>query len=83
MQLGCGGGLDFASMASQLLGVALRARRDTTQVMLGVSLRAFWDTTLVIAIFVKNNIFRHNFLFTRVEANVKIRRSRFGLWATL
>ena len=40
MQLGCLDGLDFAPMASQLLGVSLRARRDTTQVMLGVSLRA-------------------------------------------
>ena len=29
------------------LGVSLRARRDTTQVMLRVSLRARWDTTLV------------------------------------
>ena len=38
MQLGCGGGLDFAPMAPQLLGVSLRARRDTTQLMLGVSL---------------------------------------------
>ena len=47
MQLGCGGGLDFAPMASQLLGVSLRARRDTTQVMLGVSLQARCDTTLV------------------------------------
>ena len=34
-------------MASQLLGVSLRASRDTTQVMLGVSLRARLDTTLV------------------------------------
>ena len=33
-----------------MLGVSLRARRDTTQVMLGVSLRARWDTTLVIII---------------------------------
>ena len=30
-----------------MLGVSLRARRDTTQVMLGVSLRARLDTTLV------------------------------------
>ena len=30
-----------------MLGVSLRARRDTTQVMLGVSLRARRDTTLV------------------------------------
>ena len=29
-------------MASQMLGVSLRARHDTTQVMLGVSLRASW-----------------------------------------
>ena len=35
-----GGRLDFAPMASQLLGVSLQARHDTTQVMLGVSLRA-------------------------------------------
>ena len=48
MQLGCVGGLDFAPMASQLLGVSLRARRDTTQVMLGVSLRVRWDTTQVM-----------------------------------
>ena len=30
-----------------MLGLALRARCDTTQVMLGVSLRARWDTTIV------------------------------------
>ena len=30
-----------------MLGVSLRARRYTTQVMLGLSLRARWDTTLV------------------------------------
>ena len=30
-----------------MLGVSLRARRDTTQVMLGVSLQARLDTTLV------------------------------------
>ena len=30
-----------------MLGVSLRARRDTTQVMLGASLQARWDTTLV------------------------------------
>ena len=33
-----------------MLGVSLRARRHTTQVMLGLSLRARWDTTLVIII---------------------------------
>ena len=39
-------------MASQqvMLGVSLRARRNTTQVRLGVSLRARLDTTLVITI---------------------------------
>ena len=40
MQLGCVGRFDFALMASQLLGVSLKATRDTTKVMLGVSLRA-------------------------------------------
>ena len=50
MQLGSVGGLDFAPMSSQLLGVSLRARHDTTQVMLGVSLRARSDTTLVLII---------------------------------
>ena len=29
------------------VGVSVRAKRDTTQVMLGVSVRASWDTTLV------------------------------------
>ena len=38
-------------MASQLLGVLLRASRDTTQVMLGVSLRARLGTTIVIVIY--------------------------------
>ena len=33
-----------------MLGMSLRARRDTTQVMFGVSLRARCDTTLVIII---------------------------------
>ena len=33
--VGVGGGLDFTTMASKLLGVSLRARRDTTQVMSG------------------------------------------------
>ena len=32
MQLGCMGRFDFALMESQLLGVSLRARRDTTEV---------------------------------------------------
>ena len=39
--------------------------------------------TPIMAIFVKKNIFKHNFIFMRVQANVKIRRSMFGLWATL
>ena len=39
---------DFAPLASPLLGVALRASRDTTQLLLGVSLRARSDTTLVL-----------------------------------
>ena len=50
MQLGCVGGFDFTPMASQLLGVSMRASHNTTQVMLGVSLRARCDTTLVIII---------------------------------
>ena len=33
-----------------MLGVSLRARRHTTQVMLGLSVRAKWDTTLVYII---------------------------------
>ena len=37
-------------MTAQLLGVSLRASRDTTQVMLGISLRARCDTTLVFLI---------------------------------
>ena len=58
MQLGCVGGFYFAPMSLQLLGVSLRASRDTTQVMLGVSLRARCDTTLVRVIFfvVPNNV---------------------------
>ena len=39
-----------------MLGVPLRARHDTTQVMLGVSLRARWDTTLVYTIVVGNGM---------------------------
>ena len=50
MQLGCVGGFDFTPMASQcLLGMSLRASRDTTQVMLGVSLRARWDHEFYLA----------------------------------
>ena len=63
MQLGYVGGFDFALMASQLLGVSLRATRDTTKVMLGVSLRARYDTTLVymyiIVIMCLVSYFRH------------------------
>ena len=40
-------------------------------------------TTHIIAFFVKKHIFRHTFLFMRVQTNVKIRRSMFGLWAAL
>ena len=38
----------FPLMASQLLGVSLQARRDTSQLMLEVSLSARSDTTLVM-----------------------------------
>ena len=57
---GCGGGLDFAPMASQQCWESLQARHNTTQVMLGVSLRARWDTTLVVIMtaFIKQHVSR-------------------------
>ena len=36
-----------AQGVNTMLGVSLRVRRHTTQVMLGLSLWARWDTTLV------------------------------------
>ena len=36
-----------AQGVTTMLGMSIRARRNTTQVMLGLSLRAMWDTTLV------------------------------------
>ena len=69
MQLGCVGGFDFALMPSQLLGVSLRATRDTTKVMLGVSLRARYDTTLVIIIIIVLLIFDNLNLHTGIYFN--------------
>ena len=46
------------------VGVSLRERRATTQVMLGVSLRARWDATLV---YIKGLIRNHCLYFLTIK----------------